>query len=917
MKIPTTSRGTSARLHAYLPLLLFALAGVSNPDSAHADMPRTEVIKDFGNLLNRQPTWEPIPPPYRRSDASTFSGQGVRVGLIESGFSLRQPPQHVQALSGVLRPEFSVEHGASQASHLATVARIVAGRNIGDAFSEGVAPNSHLYLEDGAFFTGSLVFVQFNKLSVAIINNSWGWGAKDSNHLDELYKSKGAAAITAHFRTWIDLFKRAVNDHKQLLIWAAGNALRPSACWPPMFAVVAPALETGWLAVTSIHPDGTLRLPSNACGLAANFCLSAVEGKLEGSSVGTSFATPVVTGVAALVSEAYPWMDNHALRQTLLSTADSLGPPEIYGWGRVNADRAVRGPALFDARLTFGRDFVAEFDGYRADFYNDIGGDRGLIKRGTGTLVLWGNNTYAGTTRIQHGFLELYGRVAGSVVVGDRGGLYSDGGKIGGTLNNANTVSIVGKGLQVHGDYVSAQSGGYVDAQLGAVLTVEGTARLSGTKWLILPPAPRYVWKETEVLVQAGSIMGELDEVLLFGMYEPKVVYTATRAEVVISRNNIETLARESFPNKPTFTAAATAVETAFTTIDEDLQDQRVTVSEEFVAEAGVFQQIPSPVMLAKTLDSLTGEVYASSQALSFQQAQLVNRVLAHRVDALRQRHQDEGLWIEMLTANGKLRQRGYTGADTRLFGAQLGADTRWSYDKVIGAAFAWSDAKASFHGLGGRSQGQSRGGALYGRFGADTGSYVFGRIGHDWIATDVSREIVIGTSKSIDSTRHDRLASVYAELGHVVASGQSAFTPYVGLEYNRLRRGAFQETGSAFALRAPTATYQQGAASLGMRYQSSPISWLAGQTTLMAAGAYRYANAAALDFTAAFIGAPNAAFRLRGIGLPRHSGWLGLGTSTRLNSRHLQWFINVDMQLDHNGIDSHVVSAGMKYEFQ
>lgn len=59
---------------------------------------------------------------------------------------------------------------------------------------------------------------------------------------------------------------------------------------------------------------------------------------------GTSFASPIVAGVAALVLSVQPSMPNAALISLLEQSADDLGSPGFdaqYGWGRVNAYRAV------------------------------------------------------------------------------------------------------------------------------------------------------------------------------------------------------------------------------------------------------------------------------------------------------------------------------------------------------------------------------------------------------------------------------------------------------------------------------------------------------------------------------------------------------------------------------------------------
>jgi thermitase len=62
---------------------------------------------------------------------------------------------------------------------------------------------------------------------------------------------------------------------------------------------------------------------------------------------GTSMACPHVAGVAALIWSEFPSMSRDALRLHLRDTADDLGPPGFdvyYGYGRVNAKRAVTEP---------------------------------------------------------------------------------------------------------------------------------------------------------------------------------------------------------------------------------------------------------------------------------------------------------------------------------------------------------------------------------------------------------------------------------------------------------------------------------------------------------------------------------------------------------------------------------------------
>jgi thermitase len=72
--------------------------------------------------------------------------------------------------------------------------------------------------------------------------------------------------------------------------------------------------------------------------------LTTMNGGGYGYWSGTSFASPVAAGVAALCLAVNPALGNAALVSLLESTADDFGTPgydNYYGWGRVNAYKAV------------------------------------------------------------------------------------------------------------------------------------------------------------------------------------------------------------------------------------------------------------------------------------------------------------------------------------------------------------------------------------------------------------------------------------------------------------------------------------------------------------------------------------------------------------------------------------------------
>jgi len=81
--------------------------------------------------------------------------------------------------------------------------------------------------------------------------------------------------------------------------------------------------------------------------------LSTASGKGQncglGKYSGTSMATPMVTGIVAVLKEAWPEIETKKLIAILLQTATPIGDPETFGMGRLNAEAAFE-----RARESFG-----------------------------------------------------------------------------------------------------------------------------------------------------------------------------------------------------------------------------------------------------------------------------------------------------------------------------------------------------------------------------------------------------------------------------------------------------------------------------------------------------------------------------------------------------------------------------------
>lgn len=449
----------------------------------------------------------------RAAQAAGLTGQGVRIGIVDSGVQRDAVALNGRVLANLnyidpARNNLAVD---DVVGHGTAVASLAAGAAVG-TWPGGIAPGAQIVsariisdtrpTDDGSgrgnAFSGPLGVAQVHQdlisYNVKVMNNSWGG----------LYWTDlpTTAQVAAEYRPF-------VINHGGLVVFAAGNDARtePSslAALPSQKGVAgtlpAADLERGWLVATAVDPytPGALASYANACGQAARYCLaapgSAVYPDASGGSYywnyGTSFAAPLISGAAALVWQRFPYFNNDLVRQTLLGTAKDIGAPgvdPVFGYGLLDIGRAVKGPGRFD----WG-DVVANVDVASTGslWSNDIVGSGGLVKQGGGTLVLGGNNSYAGATRIERGILSLQngGVIRSNVTIlgqpdPDSTGLQFNGGTprvIGNVVNGSSVFLTTGSTTgTIEGNYTQ-QAGGQLMIALGAnALQVTGTASING-----------------------------------------------------------------------------------------------------------------------------------------------------------------------------------------------------------------------------------------------------------------------------------------------------------------------------------------------------------------------------------------------------------------------------------------------------
>jgi len=176
----------------------------------------------------------------------------------------------------------------------------------------------------------------------------------------------------------------------------------------------------------------------------------------------------VPKGAEALLETRLPYLDAAERRAVLFSTGIEAGYPlldDSNGWGRINLVAAAGGYGAFNGDVEVTMDAAAGGFNAADRWTNDIAGAGRLVKSGSGTLTLSGNNSYGGGTIIRGGTL-----VASSADALGTGGVLVSGG----------TLLLGGdKDVVIGGDY--EQSGGTLALEpQKAPLHVKGNAVLEG-----------------------------------------------------------------------------------------------------------------------------------------------------------------------------------------------------------------------------------------------------------------------------------------------------------------------------------------------------------------------------------------------------------------------------------------------------
>jgi autotransporter-associated beta strand protein len=707
----------------------------------------------------------------------------------------------------------------------------------GKSFPGGVAPDAGLYFEQvctsagsGSCSLGSTNFNDFVAQNVKIINGSFGSGDAQTE-----FTGPGDPNIAATQA----VFQPAVNAGV-LLVWAAGSSGAAQPWDQGGLPYWIPSFQPNWLVAVDMAIDSNGQpaglytgsdAPSNACGVAKEWCLSA-PGNVEfpavgrftaGFANGTSASAAVVSGVAAQVWQAFPWMTAANISDTILTTATPYDdgshqtPNPTYGWGMINAAKAVQGPAQF-AFTQFGP-FTADIPtGVSSTFSNDISGAGGLELTGPGTLVLAGNNTYGGGTTINAGTLQATAALPGGATVNTGGTLDGVPG-VEGDLSNAGRVAVHGGDTTVGGHYTNS---GTLAVSLGSKLAVTGTATLNGGTLEVTGANSGYVANtHTDVLTASGGVTGTFGNLVK----DSGVVFTSTTIgygtnDVYLDTTglNITVAAASMGIIEPAAVSAAQRVQVGFDAINATMASG-ATLAPDLLQGAGAIQHSATPAVAQATLTSLSGQLHAASAAMLFDGIDARGNALSERFDDLVSSRVKSGVWYSNLGWQGNLQRSGYAGATFRSGGGMAGADLRIGPHALFGFAAGQSLGFGQLDAAWDHNRTWMNNIAVYG--GVMNGPwYASAQIANGWYREDMQRLLQLGTLGSpVGTTSTGHYVAGALEGGHLFQVGAARVVPFADVRYQRLDLGGFNEQGGlGYGLKAEARSAGRLQAGLGLR---------------------------------------------------------------------------------------------------
>jgi uncharacterized protein with beta-barrel porin domain len=578
------------------------------------------------------------------------------------------------------------------------------------------------------------------------------------------------------------------------------------------------------------------------------------------------------------------------------------------------------------------RQLVVGGNNLSTTFSGSLSGRGVMIKTGSGTLVLSGvnfntggnvlnsgglvvNGTLSSTTTVNGGTLSGIGTFGGGIVV--NGGTLAPGNPIGGNSIGAMTLS---------GNFVHNRGGIYQvevnAAGQGDRVSATGTATLNGGAVQVLAQSGSYAPRTIYTIVNAtGGLTGTFSSVTSsYAFLSPSLSYDANNAYLTLS------------------TAFANGGQTPNQQAAGGALDQAVSgASGDTATVIGALTILPA-TLGPSVLDAISPQPYADIGTTNLKAGSLFMNAVGQQMalargatgggtrQSLAQACEvaacdDAGpwsVWASGLGGLGSVLGDGNASTLTYAFGgAAAGLDYRVDPRFLVGVGAGYTHGTQWVNSFYGQGWSDSLSVAAYGSFTA-AGFYLDALAGYAYTGNQMQRQIMIpglpGRTANGSAGANQFLGQ--AEAGYRIgiwAPAQASITPFGRLQVQSVTQNAFGESGaSALSLNVAQQTTNSLRSTLGA--DLAAVIALGGERTfdlgLRLGWLHEYANTAR-PITAAFAGAPSAAFTVYGATPQRDSAAIGFSAATAIAST-AQLYLRYDGEVG-GGTDNHALSLGVR----
>jgi outer membrane autotransporter protein len=574
------------------------------------------------------------------------------------------------------------------------------------------------------------------------------------------------------------------------------------------------------------------------------------------------------------------------------------------------------------------------FDQLRGGTYaGSMSGTGSVILQGGAALTMTGNNTYSGTTTVNGStnaptYLVIQGSLTGKVITnggtviggnGSVGELQINGGTVA-PGNSIGMLTVTGNFLHNGGAHqVEVNSAGAADR-----VNVAGTASLSGATVQVLAAPGSYANRTTYTILSAtgglsGGYTGISDNLAFL---TPSLSYDANNAYLSLA------LQGNAFSG-----GAVTANQRA---TGSALDRSYATASGDFATVIGALAGL-STAQGPAALNAISSQPYANFGTTNIANAALFMDALGQQMAnarggssagsrvALAQVCEigtcDDvrpfSAWMSGLAGLGSV--QGNTNASTLTYsmgGAAVGIDYRLDPRFLVGLGVGYASGTQWVNSFMGQGWSNAVSLAAYGSF-TQAGFYADALAGYAYLGNQLQRQIQVPNLQARTangSTGANQFLS-QIETGYKLGLWQTALTvtPFGRVQFSTTTQNAFAESGAqSLNLNVAQQTTNSLRSVLGADIGSSIP--LANQRRLDLAlrlgWQHEFANTAR-PITAAFAGAPGAAFTVYGATPTRDAAIVGLSAATTVADA-TQIYLRYDGMLG-SGTDNHAVTAGLR----